>query len=582
VSDPAATSRAREVLALLELGAADRAARQVEADRDYDRKCRGGTWAGRRPVCRSEVGPKVAERLVDTWGSAAAAIAHRNEEQDPCVRRVLRTGRTQAQIAEDDARVEADRAGLARKGEGPSVTEMWSAMVRNREAAMGGEEVGDERSGASEAGDHAGHGGRVRRGGSRGQVLPAATDAGVLTDARKEVEHVDHQVAGGSVPVLHGARLERQAAGRSEAQEPQGREDGAGGAAQSDPAAQGRPAGAAAQAAQGVTHAPAPPGSPQGRGERARSDGEAQRDHSEPARLPDREEGGGARRSNPPVVADVPGKAAPVAAPLAPAASGRRADPVRSGEEVSDGPKAKDARARDAGPLLDVQLRAGVVQSVDRDEAAAAKAARLAAAVAAVDVRAPSEARRERETMSDMNEASYEENNTALARRTETAPVAREERPQAPMQPAAQASAQVPMGPRTSAQTDALYLALASAQMEYGKVEKTRNNDHFKSKYANLGDVMEAVLPALKKHQLVPMQIPAGNRLFVRVIHGPSGQWIEGSLQIVPPDQRGGIQALGSALTYTRRYLLTMMLGIVAFDEDDDGNAAQHHRGRAA
>jgi hypothetical protein len=139
------------------------------------------------------------------------------------------------------------------------------------------------------------------------------------------------------------------------------------------------------------------------------------------------------------------------------------------------------------------------------------------------------------------------------------------------------------MGPRTSAQTDALYMALAEAQMEYGRVEKTRPNEHFKSRYANLGDVMDAVLPALKKHGLVPMQIPAGNRLYVRIIHGPSGQWIEGSLQIVPPDSRGGIQALGSALTYTRRYLLTMMLGIVAFDEDDDGNAAvPPQRGRAA
>jgi hypothetical protein len=156
----------------------------------------------------------------------------------------------------------------------------------------------------------------------------------------------------------------------------------------------------------------------------------------------------------------------------------------------------------------------------------------------------------------------------------EEAPVARQG--QAPAQRPAQGQQPVaPMGPRTTDATGELYMALARAQMNFGKVEKTRPNDHFKSKYANLADIMEAVLPALKEEQLVPMQIPAGNRLFVRLVHGPSGQWIEGSLQIVPPDSRGGIQALGSALTYTRRYLLTMMLGIVAFDEDDDGGAAQ-------
>lgn len=182
----------------------------------------------------------------------------------------------------------------------------------------------------------------------------------------------------------------------------------------------------------------------------------------------------------------------------------------------------------------------------------------------------------------ETSEATYEDDRPAapLARRQETAPTVREDRPPAPMMPAAPPPAQAAMGPRTSAATDALYLALAQAQLAFGKVEKTRNNDHFKSKYANLADIMEAVLPALKEQGLVPMQIPAGNRLFVRLVHGPSGQWIEGSLQIVPPDSRGGIQALGSALTYTRRYLLTMMLGIVAFDEDDDGNSAQG-RGRA-
>ena len=188
---------------------------------------------------------------------------------------------------------------------------------------------------------------------------------------------------------------------------------------------------------------------------------------------------------------------------------------------------------------------------------------------------------KEAKTMSD--DPSYmdpEHTSAALAPRApeQQAPMVRHGHEQRSAPPA-QGPAQAPMGPRTSDRTEELYQALARAQLKYARVEKTRPNDHFKSKYANLGDVMDAVLPALKDEGILPMQIPAGNRLFVRIVHGTSGQWIEGSLQLIAPDQRGGIQALGSALTYTRRYLLTMMLGIVAFDEDDDGNAAQGHQG---
>ena len=54
---------------------------------------------------------------------------------------------------------------------------------------------------------------------------------------------------------------------------------------------------------------------------------------------------------------------------------------------------------------------------------------------------------------------------------------------------------------------------------------------------------------------------------------------IEGGLPLALPDHGQDIQRLGSALTYMRRYLLTMMLGIVADDEDDDGIAAMPQRG---
>lgn len=165
-----------------------------------------------------------------------------------------------------------------------------------------------------------------------------------------------------------------------------------------------------------------------------------------------------------------------------------------------------------------------------------------------------------------------------LALRPEPAPLARPEAPPAPVvrqQP-------VQTGVRTTDETGALYQALALAQMGFGDVLKKRDNLHFKSKYANLSDVTEAIMPALKAQGLIPMQIPMGDRVYVRIVHGPSGQWIEGGLPLALPDRGSDVQRMGSAITYVRRYLLCMMLGIVAQDEDDDGEAAQHGRRPAA
>jgi hypothetical protein len=158
------------------------------------------------------------------------------------------------------------------------------------------------------------------------------------------------------------------------------------------------------------------------------------------------------------------------------------------------------------------------------------------------------------------------------------APLARREAPPAtlarPLPPAAASASQA----ITSSEVGEILAALANAQAEYTQVTKRRQADlgpRGRYSYANLGDVAEAVMPALRKHGIYVMQIPTGPLLVTRLSHGPSGQWIEGSIRIVQPqDGRGGIQALGSALTYLRRYTLTAMLGIVP-EDDDDGAAAQ-------
>ena len=125
--------------------------------------------------------------------------------------------------------------------------------------------------------------------------------------------------------------------------------------------------------------------------------------------------------------------------------------------------------------------------------------------------------------------------------------------------------------------------ALIKAQQEIGKAHTDKTNPHFRSKYASLEAVMDAVLPALHKHGLCVIQapkvhtrlkggLPNGEEfqtLETMLIH-ESGQEIVGTYLLKPVKEDP--QGYGSALTYARRYSLASMLGVV--QEDDDGHAA--------
>ena len=142
-----------------------------------------------------------------------------------------------------------------------------------------------------------------------------------------------------------------------------------------------------------------------------------------------------------------------------------------------------------------------------------------------------------------------------------------------------QAPEPLPMAPvpRESDDTRIVSRALASAQREFPVVRKTRTADAGTKgtyTYANLADVCRETLPILAAQGVFPSWRIAGDRVFLRLAHAESGQYLESDLAIVAPDARKGIQALGSALSYVRRYLYTMMVGIVAVDDDDDGVAS--------
>lgn len=118
-----------------------------------------------------------------------------------------------------------------------------------------------------------------------------------------------------------------------------------------------------------------------------------------------------------------------------------------------------------------------------------------------------------------------------------------------------------------------LAAALAKAQADMQNAPLNRVNSHYKSKYADLAAIRDAVTPALTKHGLAVTQTPTFHGetfVLVTTLRHVSGETVE-SVYPLPLDKP---QVMGSALSYARRYSLAAMCGIAA-EEDDDANAAQ-------
>ena len=115
--------------------------------------------------------------------------------------------------------------------------------------------------------------------------------------------------------------------------------------------------------------------------------------------------------------------------------------------------------------------------------------------------------------------------------------------------------------------------ALVKAQAEIKAALKDSTNPHFRSKYADLSSVVDAVKAPLLKNGISFLQgvhdAVEGVAVETMLLH-TSGEWISSTLRI--PAVKQDAQGYGSAITYGRRYGLQSMCGVPA--EDDDGNAA--------
>ena len=114
--------------------------------------------------------------------------------------------------------------------------------------------------------------------------------------------------------------------------------------------------------------------------------------------------------------------------------------------------------------------------------------------------------------------------------------------------------------------------ALLLFQNKVGAVKKDAVNPFFKSKYASLNTIIEHINLPLSECGLSYAQFPDESGLTTILMHSESGEYLQ-STYLMPVAKQNDPQAVGSAITYARRYALGAILGL-AIDEDDDANSA--------
>jgi hypothetical protein len=118
--------------------------------------------------------------------------------------------------------------------------------------------------------------------------------------------------------------------------------------------------------------------------------------------------------------------------------------------------------------------------------------------------------------------------------------------------------------------------ALLNAQGEMSNPKKGATNPFFKSKYADLNAIREAVIPTLNAHGISVLQpiVHIEGKNFVKtILLHESGELLESLTEIIYNKQNDA-QAQGSGISYARRYALQSFVCVGA-DDDDAQKAVQ-------
>lgn len=114
-----------------------------------------------------------------------------------------------------------------------------------------------------------------------------------------------------------------------------------------------------------------------------------------------------------------------------------------------------------------------------------------------------------------------------------------------------------------------MYKKILEAKKEIGKATKNATNPHFKNKYVDINALIETVETILLNKGLVLLQPIENGKVYTRIVDAESKEMIESYIDL---PIGGTPQAMGSAITYFRRYTLQSLLSMQA--QDDDGQLA--------
>lgn len=123
--------------------------------------------------------------------------------------------------------------------------------------------------------------------------------------------------------------------------------------------------------------------------------------------------------------------------------------------------------------------------------------------------------------------------------------------------------------------------ALLKAQTEMSNPKKGSTNPFFKSKYADLNSIREAVIPVLNSNGISVLQpiVHLEGKNFVKtILLHESGELMESLTEIVY-NKINDAQAQGSGISYARRYALQSFVCVGA--DDDDGQKAVQNKPNA-
>ena len=122
--------------------------------------------------------------------------------------------------------------------------------------------------------------------------------------------------------------------------------------------------------------------------------------------------------------------------------------------------------------------------------------------------------------------------------------------------------------------------AMAKAQATIHNPGKKADNPFFKSKYADLAEVLGVIREVFPDNGLSIIQTPftseGGNIGVTTLIAHSSGQWLEDSVEL-PVQGKNIAQDAGSTITYLRRYSAAAAAGIA--QEDVDANLKADNAG---